>query len=52
MGMFDDVYCEYDLPAGMDPAERHFQAKSLSIVRWTISPSEGRTAVRSSLQKS
>ncbi len=29
MGLFDDVYCEADLPAGHPPSERSFQTKSL-----------------------
>ena len=29
MGLFDDVYCEADLPAGHPELERSFQTKSL-----------------------
>jgi hypothetical protein len=29
MGMFDDVYCEADLPPGYSGSERAFQTKSL-----------------------
>lgn len=29
MGMFDDIYCEADLPSGHPQAEREFQSKSL-----------------------
>jgi hypothetical protein len=29
MGLFDDVFCEADLPAGHPPSERSFQTKSI-----------------------
>jgi len=38
MGMFDDVYCEADLPPGHPESERSFQTKSLCncLDRFTI----------------
>jgi hypothetical protein len=43
MGMFDEVYCEADLPAGHPASEREFQTKSLfsCLDRFTITK-EGR----------
>jgi len=43
MGMFDDVYCEADLPPGHPESERSFQTKSLCncLDRFTITK-EGR----------
>jgi hypothetical protein len=43
MGMFDDVYCEADLPPGHPESEREFQTKSLCncMDRFTITK-EGR----------
>ncbi len=38
MGMYDDVFCECDLPDELRPEERHFQTKSLYRImdRFTI----------------
>jgi len=38
MGLFDDVYCEADLPTGHPESERSFQTKSLGgcLDRFTI----------------
>ena len=43
MGMFDEVLCEYELPAGLGLTNRNFQTKSLFCVlgRFTITR-EGR----------
>lgn len=43
MGMFDEVYCEADLPAGHPASKREFQTKSLfsCLDRFTITR-EGR----------
>jgi hypothetical protein len=48
MGMFDDVYCEADLPPGHPESERSFQTKSLgnSLDRFTITK-EGRLILHS-----
>ena len=29
MGMYDDIFCECDLPDGLRPDEKHFQTNSL-----------------------
>jgi hypothetical protein len=43
MGMFDEVFCEYELPAGLGLTHRNFQTKSLhsALDRFTITK-EGR----------
>ena len=48
MGMFDDVYCEADLPPGHPESERSFQTKSLGncLDRFTITK-EGRLILHS-----
>jgi hypothetical protein len=48
MGMFDDVYCEADLPPGHPESERSFQTKSLGscLNRFTITK-EGRLILHS-----
>jgi hypothetical protein len=48
MGMFDDVYCEADLPPGNPESERSFQTKSLCncLDRFTITK-EGRLILHS-----
>jgi hypothetical protein len=48
MGMFDEVYCEADLPPGHPESERSFQTKSLvnCLDRFTITK-EGRLILHS-----
>ena len=48
MGLFDDVYCEADLPPGHPESERSFQTKSLGncLDRFTITK-EGRLILHS-----